>query len=544
VRELLAKVDSGLLKNEVVSLPLAAEHSCISGMSSAKDLASFLVSYYGHELLESASLRHALFTLLPLSVLNTLCESEGLPQSKFPHDAALILSTAPWTYSSSLPSKISTELKKAYGKPIPADLLPSEAAPKPPTLEEFSAGHLPPLFGYQQEMSDAVLNLLAAPGSKGLLQMPTGSGKTRTAMHAIVRWLSQAETPARPVVLWLAHAEELCEQASASFKASWAAYGAGLARLARFWGNHRLNVDQVSKGVILASLQKLHSLRVRDQSLFKDVVAKIGVLAFDEAHKALAPTYRDLISAVQKANPAVVLLGLSATPGRAVLEAIQNERLSLLFGNKLLAPNFGGVDAITALRNLGVLAHVKRKVIWNPQQYELRKVERDYLFDFFDFPPSFVERVGLDEKRNLAIVSSVIDQARQGNQCIVFACGVAHAKLLSALVGLRGVESCCVTGDMRHATRLRAIDGFRRGAFKVLTNFGILSTGFDVPSVGAVVIARPTSSVVLYSQMIGRGLRGPKVGGKAECLVIDVIDNIEGFGTDAEIYNYFADYWD
>ena len=142
----------------------------------------------------------------------------------------------------------------------------------------------------------------------------------------------------------------------------------------------------------------------------------------------------------------------------------------------------------------------------------------------------------------MAVVSAAVEQAKQGSQCIVFACGVDHAKLLSALVGLSGVPSCCVTGDMRHATRLRAIDGFRKGFFRVLTNYGILSTGFDVPSVGVVVIARPTSSIVLYSQMIGRGLRGPKVGGKSECLVIDVVDNIQGFGSDAEIYNYFATY--
>ena len=80
--------------------------------------------------------------------------------------------------------------------------------------------------------------------------------------------------------------------------------------------------------------------------------------------------------------------------------------------------------------------------------------------------------------------------------------------------------------------------------FDVIVNYGILTTGFDAPNVGAVIIARPTASIVLYSQMIGRGLRGPRVGGKAECNVLDVVDNIAGFGTEAEVYSYFSDYWE
>ena len=74
---------------------------------------------------------------------------------------------------------------------------------------------------------------------------------------------------------------------------------------------------------------------------------------FDEAHKALAPTYRALIPEIEALNAGTVLIGLSATPGRGVLEAVQNERLAELFGSRLLSPDFGGIDAITALRDLG-----------------------------------------------------------------------------------------------------------------------------------------------------------------------------------------------
>ena len=108
---------------------------------------------------------------------------------------------------------------------------------------------------------------------------------------------------------------------------------------------------------------------------------------------------------------------------------------------------------------------------------------------------------------------------------------------------LRGVTACTVTSDLGPQSRQRCIDGFRGGRYDVIVNFGILSTGFDAPSTRAIVITRPTASVVLYSQMLGRGMRGPLVGGNKECTVVDIVDNIEGFGSEEGIYEYFAGYW-
>ena len=105
------------------------------------------------------------------------------------------------------------------------------------------------------------------------------------------------------------------------------------------------------------------------------------------------------------------------------------------------------------------------------------------------------------------------------------------------------VKSASVTSDMRKVTRSKIIHDFKRGDIKVLTNFGILTTGFDAPNIGAVFITRPTQSLILYSQMIGRGLRGPKVGGRKSCVLIDVVDNITGFGDQSKIYESFTDHW-
>jgi len=86
-----------------------------------------------------------------------------------------------------------------------------------------------------------------------------------------------------------------------------------------------------------------------------------------------------------------------------------------------------------------------------------------------------------------------------------------------------------IIGETRRATRRHLIDEFRAGRVQVLCNYGVLTTGFDAPKVRAVVIARPTTSVVLYEQMIGRGMRGPLNGGTEMCTVIDLADNISRF---------------
>jgi len=541
VRELLAKVDSDALKKEVLKIPLVSELRSLKQLTSPKDLAAFLVSYYGGDLLEVSSVRQIVFSLLPLPALNDLCRGLSLPESRYVYDAALVLSTAPWTYSSALPTRIRAELEKRLHKTIPEEFMPAEPLPRPPSIEEIYSEELQPLFAYQQEMSDRVYALLAEGNRRAMLQMPTGSGKTRTVMHAVVRRLSALDRDS--LILWMAHSEELCEQAIESFRRSWLEYGEGRARIYRLWGAHKISQDKLSSGIVIASLQKLHSLRVRRDEVYNRLSNSVSAIVFDEAHKALARTYHQLIEDLTGAGTKKVLLGLSATPGRAVLEAIANERLAEVFEHRLIAPTFGGKDPLTALREQGILAHIKRKVIANTNDYGLTQEEGRYLRDFLDFPESLLERVGRDEKRNLLLIGEILGQVRQEKQCIVFACSVNHAKLLAAMVAMRGVSACAITSDMRYSSRVRSIDGFRKKDFDVIVNYGILTTGFDAPNVGAVIIGRPTASIVLYSQMIGRGLRGPKVGGKEQCMVVEVVDNVKGFGADSEVYDYFKDYW-
>ena len=96
---------------------------------------------------------------------------------------------------------------------------------------------------------------------------------------------------------------------------------------------------------------------------------------------------------------------------------------------------------------------------------------------------------------------------------------------------------------MNKNNRRKTIESFKSGDFDILINYGVLSTGFDSPRIKTVVITRPTSSIVLYSQMIGRGLRGPAMGGSEYCKILDIKDNFINYGEIDKVYGFFDDYW-
>ena len=113
---------------------------------------------------------------------------------------------------------------------------------------------------------------------------------------------------------------------------------------------------------------------------------------------------------------------------------------------------------------------------------------------------------------------------------LIFAASVEHAEDLAVELTMSGVPSAAITGETRAGVRRNAIDRFRRGELRVLTNYGVLTTGFDAPSVRAIYVTRPVYSPLLYQQMIGRGLRGPLNGGEERCLIVNVEDNVDQFG--------------
>ena len=155
-------------------------------------------------------------------------------------------------------------------------------------------------------------------------------------------------------------------------------------------------------------------------------------------------------------------------------------------------------------------------------------------------------RFGEDEQRNLRIVQRLLDLSELHSRILVFAASVENALLLASVCRGLGLKADSVTGKTEANERARAIKGFRRadGHKRVLINYGVLTTGFDAPAASAALIARPTKSLVLYSQMVGRVIRGPLAGGTKRCEVVTVVDtNLLGFGSVGEAFLNWEDVW-
>ena len=153
----------------------------------------------------------------------------------------------------------------------------------------------------------------------------------------------------------------------------------------------------------------------------------------------------------------------------------------------------------------------------------------------------------MSEQYLTAVLAAIEDLLSTGHRrVLVFAATVAHARVLTAILVARHVRSGVVTGATPERERDRTIRTFKSDAQEpmVLVNFGVLTTGFDAPTASAAVIARPTKSLVLYSQMVGRAIRGPKSGGTDTCEVVTVVDrSLPGFGDVAATFLNWEDVW-
>ncbi|MBT3447924.1 MAG: DEAD/DEAH box helicase family protein [Bacteroidetes Order II. Incertae sedis bacterium] len=390
------------------------------------------------------------------------------------------------------------------------------------------------LFDYQEELSELVQNALRSKEYPTfLVQLPTGAGKTRTALDGIIQSIVTGHIQS---VLWLAHSVELCVQACDSFENTWKHTGDRDFQLVRLWGSLKLKSDDFLDSFVVGSFSKVTNIFKAKSDDWARLVKDVDLIVIDEAHKAQAPTIQELLSCFKEND--VKIMGLTATPGRGASSLSENLDLvhtfKHLFDSKLL-----GDDPITTLQERGILSRTKHEFV----EINTSNVKPGSLQDEYDFSNRLLKQLASDENRNQQIVDLVARKVGEGKPTIVFACSVEHAKHLALLCAKKGLLSSSVHFKMRSAHRSKIIKSFTSGDIAVITNFGVLSTGFDAPKTGCVVITRPTTSIVLYSQMVGRGLRGPLMGGTETCEVVDVRDNAVAFGDLDEVYNYFKHYW-
>ncbi len=372
--------------------------------------------------------------------------------------------------------------------------------------------------------------------------MPTGSGKTRTAMELVCSVMNQTGKD----VLWLGNTEELCDQAYDSFLEVWyflrQREGAGI--------NHMklksvIQKDNKIPTFHVASLQSLNSLD-NDKKLFEYGidVNKIELLVVDEAHISIAPTYKKAINnIIQKGGK---LLGLTATPGRQLnsnLRKDENQELSDFYFNKRFEIETGNELPIEYLRTRGILSNAKFiSVEGSNIEYTLTNNEIEDFKLSGKLPKNIITLLTNDDKRTSIIFDQLVQLLDMGKKIIFFGTSIAHSEMITTLLTIKGYKAAHIDGNSGKY-RSKIIENFKKGDIQILCNFGVLSTGFDDPKIDVVFMARKTNSIVLYSQIIGRGLRGPVIGGTDTCEIYTVFDNILDLPSNNEIYSYFEEYF-
>ncbi len=501
-------------------------------------LNNVLFALYGHDVLYEKKIRKLLFSSLPEQELRQLAKHSGIKPSQKPYDILIGLSSLPWRVNSSIVWSLAEKFN------IPLEFLPIKSKRCDPieVIEPFTP--LPKLFDYQKELVQKIQSFLTEGKAKCcLIQLPTGAGKTRTTVEALIQFCNSSESNNGSCgLLWLAHTEELCEQAIDSFKRLWQIKGEYENTLVRLWGDYKIFIKEILGGIVICGYTKFLILNKNEPELFEQLLNHTRVLIIDEAHKALAPKINEAIMNIKNKRD-IKIIGLTATPGRSSENKRDNKNLALLFDKNLITPSSISDDAFNFLQKSGVISNINHSVLSTGIRIDIDQNDKNTQYFDIDIRPKILKILANNKSRNDLIIKTVVEEIRKNHPVLIFACSIDHAKYLAARVSFEGHNSTSVDYRMRSTLRQRVISDFKEGKIGALFNYGVLSTGFDAPNIKAIIIARPTTSIVLYSQMVGRGLRGALMGGTSECNLIDIKDNYQNFGPVEDVYNYFKDFW-
>lgn len=353
--------------------------------------------------------------------------------------------------------------------------VPSEEAQDQPLASVNVASQFG-LFSHQARALRKVEFFLNSEPHRALLHMPTGSGKTRTAMNVVANYLRNRE---KGVVVWLAHSEELCEQAADEFTKAWGALGIRDVTLTRYWGAYDADLRNIDDGVVIAGLKKAYSRLRTDDHQIRSLSAKNPLVVMDEAHQAIAPTYQLIINQLMRPQSDARLLGLSATPGRTWNDPKADRELSEFFAAQKVSLRVEGFqNPVAYLISRGYLAEPKFVEIESATNLALSPDEQRRIQESFELPESVLERLAADEQRNLLVVHHAEQLLRRHRRVILFAASVQQSDVLAGVLSARGVWAASITSKSP-AGRAESIAAFKDNDEqpKILCNFGVLTTG-------------------------------------------------------------------
>lgn len=396
-----------------------------------------------------------------------------------------------------------------------------------------------PLYSYQRQVLADIVRALSSPERRAVAHLPTGAGKTRIAAHTACHLLNERDTN-DSLVIWLAATEELCEQAAAQLSEAWTHLGRRDACIHRHWGSRSLDLRRLPSGFLVTGLAKLRSAAFQDNTLLAHLAHCAAAIIFDEAHQAVAKTYSFITEQLCSVRPP--LLGLTATPGRSANLTEDDYRLASMFNhNKVSIDPRGHGNPVAYLIQNRYLADPR----FVPVSFESDATIADPQ-PGMDYSKDDLDSLGRNHERTLKIAELAEDAARRHPRTIVFCPSVESALECNKLLREKGIVTNVITANTPSEDRRAIIDFFRSDSREhiALFNYGVLTAGFDAPRTRCVIIARPTTSLVLYSQMAGRAMRGPRAGGNSKAEILTVADtNLPGFGSVTDAFTNWEELW-
>lgn len=331
-----------------------------------------------------------------------------------------------------------------------------------------------------------------------MLQMPTGTGKTYLFSSIIHDLITNYKSHRREInILIVAHRTELLDQISATLSKFDIQHGfIQGAREQHLW--HRVQV---------ASIMSL----LTDRNYRNTIKQKFDYIIVDEAHHSLADTYVELFGLFPNAKK----LGVTATPWR-----LNHESFLKLYEKLIVSPQISWFIKNQVLADFDYVS-IK------PDSEIQKLVDQSEVTSTGDFA-----NAGLDHTFNTGRIRSKLYESyvkfANGRKGIIYAINRIHAARIAEMYSAQGVRTVAIDCETPKEERQKLIEAFKRGEIKILVNVDIFTEGFDCPDVSFIQLARPTRSLALFLQQVGRGLRISE--GKAKTIILDNVG----------LYNYFG----
>ena len=353
------------------------------------------------------------------------------------------------------------------------------------------------LYDYQEDMKGRIEGELRLHRSV-MAQMPTGTGKTYLLTAVIDSFVSN--NPMEKV--WIvAHRRELVSQIDETVR--------------KFHSYSASNTSSLLSSVKAMSIQWL-------MRHYDEIEEEPGMIVIDEAHHALAKTYKEMWERFPNAK----FLGLTATPCR-----LNGKGFTDLFDvlvQSWSVPEFISKGRLATYDFVSIKSDgVTQRLIDSLQK---RGADGDYQNKEMDML--------LNKKPSIERLYQSLEEFGKDRKGIVYAINISHAQKITKLYQENGVKAIAIDSKTPAAERQQDIEAFKKGDIQVLVNVDIFSEGFDCPDVEFVQLARPTLSLAKYLQMVGRGLRVAK--GKKNCVIIDNVGLYRVFGLPSQVWNWNA----